>query len=72
MFLRFYPEQTEEKAEQFSKTAMASTRNISLAQVQGLFLMYKSEPETVLQNVHMLKATWWCLNFRHTVEYCIQ
>mgnify|MGYP007133225399 CR=1 FL=1 len=64
MFLRFYPEQNEEMAALFSKTAMASNTNISLAQVQGLFLMYKSEPEMVLKSVDMLKQTWlyWLLD----------
>lgn len=57
MFMRFYPEESPETAELFSKSAMASNTNISLAQVQGLFLMYKAEPNMVIENVHLLKST---------------
>lgn len=58
MFLRFYPDQPKEIAQQFSKSAMSVSQNISLAQVQGLFLRYKLEPETVLQNVDQLSSSW--------------
>jgi len=55
MFSRFYPDQPNSKAVQFAQLARKNNTNISLAQVQGLFLMYKASPDMVLQNVDLLK-----------------
>lgn len=56
MYLRFYPEESQAMAEKFSKSAQDENAKISLAQVQGLFLQYKSEPQTVIDNVEQLKS----------------
>ena len=56
MYLRFYPDQSQDQAINFSKSAQAVNDKISLAQVQGLFLQYKSEPQTVIDNVDLLKS----------------
>ncbi|WAR19708.1 BCS1-like protein [Mya arenaria] len=44
------------QAKLFSESARNLGTNISLAQVQGLFLMYKANPDLALQNISMLKS----------------
>lgn len=56
MFLRFYPDQSVERGRVFSQGALTVTDQISLAQVQGLFLQYKSDAQAVIDNVHLLKS----------------
>ncbi|XP_052769207.1 mitochondrial chaperone BCS1-like [Mya arenaria] len=56
MFTRFYPNQLTAQAKLFSESARNLGTNISLAQVQGLFLMYKANPDLALQNISMLKS----------------
>merc|ERR1711894_137147 len=41
MYLRFYPDETPDRAQTFPDLARQQSDNISLAQVQGLFLVYK-------------------------------
>lgn len=55
MFLRFYPEESTDRARIFSELARSVNDKISLAQVQGLFLQYKSNAQTVIDNVEELK-----------------
>ena len=54
MYRRFYPDQTDEQAMLFSEKALAQGENISLAQVQGLFLKYKSDPQGVINNIDQI------------------
>jgi chaperone BCS1 len=54
MFLRFYPEQSLERAVQFSKSILALSENVSLAQVQGFFLFHKYDPQGVLDNANKI------------------
>ncbi|XP_053327102.1 mitochondrial chaperone BCS1 [Spea bombifrons] len=54
MFLRFYPDQTPSSAEEFAKAALLSTDKISAAQVQGHFMMYKTDPEAAIANANSL------------------
>lgn len=56
MFSRFYPEQPETRAEEFSRTVMSHNRPVSAAQIQGLFLMYKNEPDLAMKNTQDLWA----------------
>lgn len=56
MFLRFYPEESVQRARIFSESAQTVSDKISLAQVQGLFLQHKSDPQSVIDNVYMLKS----------------
>ncbi|XP_052269172.1 mitochondrial chaperone BCS1-like isoform X2 [Dreissena polymorpha] len=56
MFTRFYPSEAPERAQVFSHTARTHNTNISLAQVQGLFLKFKSDPDLVFQNIDKLKS----------------
>ncbi len=57
MYHRFYPEQPVEKSLIFAKRVSAqetSKKNISMAQIQGYFMCYKSEPNAALENVEEL------------------
>lgn len=55
MFKRFYPDQNPNKAVLFADAAMAMSNKISMAQIQGLFMMYKSEPDAVIKHAEKLK-----------------
>jgi len=54
MFRRFYPDQSPDKAVSFADAAIAMSNKISMAQIQGLFMMYKSEPDTVVKHTEKL------------------
>ena len=54
MFQRFYPEQSPSKAVLFADASMATSNKISMAQIQGLFMMYKSEPDAVIKHIEKL------------------
>ncbi|ESP02843.1 hypothetical protein LOTGIDRAFT_185574, partial [Lottia gigantea] len=54
MFRRFYPNQVESDAEIFSKQVMSHGKNVSIAQVQGFFMRYKSDPSTVIKHTEKL------------------
>lgn len=56
MYLRFYPQESVQRARIFSESAQTVSDKISLAQVQGLFLQHKSDPQSVIDNVYMLKS----------------
>nr|KAG5704444.1 hypothetical protein BaRGS_024299 [Batillaria attramentaria] len=47
MFLRFYPDQPESRADEFARLVIATQKPVSAAQVQGFFMMHKSDPDTV-------------------------
>lgn len=54
MFRRFYPEQSPDKALLFADVAIAMSNKINMAQIQGLFMMYKSEPDAVIKHTDKL------------------
>ncbi|XP_042683100.1 mitochondrial chaperone BCS1 isoform X2 [Centrocercus urophasianus] len=54
MFQRFYPEQPPAAAEQFAEQALAVSKQISAAQVQGHFMLYKTDPGGAIENVHSI------------------
>ncbi|XP_034238125.1 mitochondrial chaperone BCS1 isoform X2 [Thrips palmi] len=51
MFLRFYPEEST-RAKQYVDIITKTGKPISPAQVQGLFMLFKDDPEAVLKNAH--------------------
>lgn len=51
MFQRFYPEQPLAAAERFAEQALAVSKQISAAQVQGHFMLYKMDPEGAISNI---------------------
>ncbi|KAL3874654.1 hypothetical protein ACJMK2_037636 [Sinanodonta woodiana] len=54
MFLRFYPEEPPERATVFAQNCLTHEKSISLAQIQGLFLMFKSDAQAVIENTNLL------------------
>lgn len=54
MFQRFYPDQPAAAAEEFAKQAVSASDQISAAQVQGHFMLYKADPDAALKNVQAL------------------
>ncbi|XP_046371115.2 mitochondrial chaperone BCS1-like [Haliotis rufescens] len=48
MFSRFYPYQPESAAQEFAQRVLADGRPVSVAQIQGYFMMHKAEPERIL------------------------
>ncbi|XP_022098046.1 mitochondrial chaperone BCS1-like [Acanthaster planci] len=54
MFYRFYPELDVSAAEEFAVRAVEFKRPISIAAVQGFFMMHKSDGHAVLKNVEKL------------------
>lgn len=54
MFARFYPEEGEVGGQKFCSLVRQQNRAVSAAQVQGLFLQYKDNPEGALSNVELL------------------
>lgn len=55
MFQRFYPGQAPSLAEAFAKRVLQVTTQISPAQVQGYFMLYKNDPEGAIHNAESLK-----------------
>ncbi|KAL8588865.1 mitochondrial chaperone [Nucella lapillus] len=56
MFLRFYPEEPESRASEFASLVIASGKPVSAAQVQGFFMMHKTDPDAVLSSVEKLSS----------------
>lgn len=53
MFAKFYPETSINMSRKFAESLKCASP-ISLAAVQGYFLIFKDRPEDALQNVHLL------------------
>lgn len=54
MFQRFYPEQPPAVAERFAEQALVVSAQISAAQVQGHFMLYKMDPEGAISNIRSI------------------
>nr|XP_012149312.1 PREDICTED: mitochondrial chaperone BCS1 isoform X2 [Megachile rotundata] len=62
MFLRFYKSdgnnEATQLAKQFAENITSQKRNVSPAQIQGFFMFYKNDPDSVLKNVsHIWELT---------------
>ncbi|XP_037857459.1 mitochondrial chaperone BCS1 isoform X2 [Chlorocebus sabaeus] len=55
MFQRFYPGQAPSLAEDFAERVLQATTQISPAQVQGYFMLYKNDPVGAIHNVESLR-----------------
>uniref|UniRef100_A0A671ER66 BCS1 homolog, ubiquinol-cytochrome c reductase complex chaperone n=1 Tax=Rhinolophus ferrumequinum TaxID=59479 RepID=A0A671ER66_RHIFE len=55
MFQRFYPGQAPSLAEDFAGRVLQATTQISPAQVQGYFMLYKNDPAGAIQNAESLR-----------------
>ena len=51
MFLNFYPNSNENLAKSFATTLISLKKNLSPAQVQGYFMLYKNQPNLALENI---------------------
>ena len=54
LFQRFYPDSPAQMGQDFAEAALALGRPISAAQVQGLFLMYKHDPQALFDHIDFL------------------
>ncbi|XP_067680814.1 mitochondrial chaperone BCS1-like [Haliotis asinina] len=54
MFSRFYPDQPESSSQEFAQRVLADGRPVSVAQIQGYFMMHKAEPDRVLRQTEEL------------------
>lgn len=48
---RFYPEVSLEKSRRFAQLVLDKGRKVSMAQIQGYFLLHKSDPDVVMRNI---------------------
>lgn len=51
MFRRFYPLESAAEGERFAACALAAHTDLSAAQVQGHFMLYKMDPAGAIDNV---------------------
>lgn len=56
MFGRFYPDQPAAEGERFAERALAAHCEISAAQVQGHFLLHKTDPAGSIDDVKHMKG----------------
>lgn len=56
MFQRFYPGQAPSLAEAFAERVLQVTTQISPAQVQGYFMLYKNDPAGAVHNAESLRT----------------
>ena len=54
MFARFYPEESDDTRRQFASLVLAAKTAVSIAQVQGYFMLYKDSAVSALSNVEEL------------------
>ncbi|XP_043848848.1 mitochondrial chaperone BCS1 isoform X2 [Dromiciops gliroides] len=57
MFQRFYPEEPMSVAESFAERALSAKCQLSAAQVQGHFMLFKNDPKGALQHAEVLAET---------------
>lgn len=54
MFHRFYPEAPASSSIEFADLIQKLKRPVSMAEVQGLFMFYKNDPESLMKNVEKI------------------
>lgn len=54
MFSRFYPEASLAKSRVFAQSVLKLNRQTSLAEIQGYFMLYKTDPDSALNNLNSL------------------
>ena len=55
MFMKFYPNEPEETAFRFADEVIKLDCPVSAAQIQGLFMFYKTSPQAAIDNVFRFK-----------------
>lgn len=56
MFGRFYPEASVEKGRQFATSVLSLKTHVSLAEIQGYFMLHKTNCDAAIANVHLLNS----------------
>ena len=51
MFLKFYPEANPATAQAFAEKLYNQNKNLSSAQIQGYFMLFKNQPIQAYENV---------------------
>lgn len=69
MFRRFYPQESAAEAERFAEQALAAHTDLSAAQVQGHFMLYKTDPAGSIKNIAEIKQ-WIPTETIQTFEWC--
>ena len=54
MYQRFYQDEPVDKSIQFATRTLGHGRSVSMAQVQGYFMLFKSDPNAVLEHTDRL------------------
>uniref|UniRef100_T1K0U1 Uncharacterized protein n=2 Tax=Tetranychus urticae TaxID=32264 RepID=T1K0U1_TETUR len=54
-FTRFYPQEDTEMAIQFKDRLLLETKQVSMAMLQGYFLLYKNNPKEALKNINQFR-----------------
>lgn len=68
MFARFYPEKPNSLAIEFADKIIESGGKRSIAQLQGHFMMFKSDPEGAVLNIDKMWALSWLGNIWDTQQ----
>ncbi len=63
MFRRFYPQESAAEAERFSEQALTAHTELSAAQVQGHFMLYKTDAAGSIKNIAEVKE--WSLYIQY-------
>ena len=60
MYARFYPDHQTHMADEFAEKVMNTGQRLSMAQIQGHFMLYKNDPTEAIKNVDKM-ASWYFL-----------
>lgn len=53
MFMKFYPNASQQMADDFAKKILGISKAISSAQIQGYFMLHKNEPQIAIDNLEL-------------------
>lgn len=53
LFLKFYPQSSDIKANVFSKTVYELNKTVSPALLQGYFMLCKNDPDKAIENINV-------------------
>ena len=54
MYERFYPEQPVGRSQEFAERVLNYGQPVSMAQIQGYFMLHKSEPLAAIDDIQQL------------------
>ena len=56
MYARFYPDHQTHMADEFAEKVMNTGQRLSMAQIQGHFMLYKNDPTEAIKNVDKMAS----------------